>query len=144
MPVPRAGRGGEPPLSDLVRGLLHDLPGLFGDRVHLLALELRRARRSLAELLLWATMAAVVALTSWLGLCAAAAVALVQAGLAWGWALLAVVAVNLLIAAIALARCRTLSNDLALPATMRQLRFDSHAATSASSPSTDHDQRPIA
>lgn len=105
----------------LVFGLLQELPGIVSDRVHLLTLELQRARRALAQMIALSVAAALMALTAWfvfwIGLTAAA----VEAGLAWGWMLLIVLAVNAGAAWFAVARVMKLATLLTLPATVRRL-----------------------
>lgn len=105
----------------LVLDLLQELPGLISDRVHLLTLELQRARQALGQMIALAVAAALLALTAWfvfwIGLTAAA----VEAGLAWGWMLLLVLALNVGGAWAAVTRIRRLAGLLAFPATTRRL-----------------------
>lgn len=105
----------------LVFGLVKELPGLVSDRVHLLTLELQRARRTLAQMIALAVAAALMALTAWFALWIGVAAAAVEAGLPWGWALLLVLALNLGAAWFAIARVTRLAPLLALPATVRRL-----------------------
>jgi Putative Actinobacterial Holin-X, holin superfamily III len=105
----------------LVRRLLHELPGLVSDRVHLLGLELHRAGRSLAGLVIWSLVAALCIATAWLALCGGAVLGLLHAGIAWPTVMLIVVGVNVLIAAWGGWRASVLAGELRLPATMRQL-----------------------
>jgi uncharacterized membrane protein YqjE len=115
----------------LVRRLLHELPGLVSDRVHLFGLELRRAGRSLAGLLIWSLVAGLCMATAWLALCGGAVLGLLRAGIAWPVVMLIVVGVNLLLAAWGGWRASVLAGELRLPATMRQLTVSdaTHSAT---------------
>jgi hypothetical protein len=111
----------EASLWHTLKSVLGDLPGLVSDRVQLLALELQRAGLALAQIVALATVAAILASTAWLALWTGAAFALVQAGLTWGWVLVAVILLNLAAAALAVRRARALLRWLALPATFRHL-----------------------
>ena len=119
---PGAASGGDdgPPLQALQQ-LLRELPGLVGDRVRLLSLEMRRAGQALALIVALLTVAAVLASTAWLAIWASIFAALVHAGLAWGWAAAAIVALNLGAAYFAVRRAVALGPLLALPATVRRL-----------------------
>lgn len=108
-------------LPKAVSALFADLPGLFTDRVHLLALELRRASGALGQIVALALLAAILGATAWLALWVGLAAALIQAGLAWPWTALLVLFVNLSAAAWALLRVKALAPLLALPATLRRL-----------------------
>jgi hypothetical protein len=119
------GEGGEDAagesLLDSLQALLHELPGLISDRVELLALELARAGRALARIVAWLVAIAIVGVTAWLALWAGLVVGLIQAGLHWAWALLIVLAINLVAVAIGLKQVRRLATRLSLPATRRHL-----------------------
>lgn len=106
---------------DTLQSLLQELPGLVSDRVELLSLELVRAGRALAQILMLVVAAAVLAVTGWLALWAGATVALLEAGLHWAWALALVLALNLAAALLALRRIRRLVPLLQLPRTRRHL-----------------------
>lgn len=112
------------PLLAVVQGLLQELPGLLSDRVELLSLELQRAGRALAVIVLLTIAIAVFGVTAWLALWVAIARALADAGIPWLPVLLLVHG-----AAIALAvwRARVLMQRLALPATRRHLMFGERA-----------------
>jgi hypothetical protein len=132
-PEPEAARpdgGGAPPgrepiepasLPQLLSQLLHELPGIVSDRVHLLSLELRRASRALAELVALVVGAAVLLITAWLALWGGLAAGAVALGLPWGWALVGVLLINLGAALWAVQRARSLAELLTLPATVRRL-----------------------
>jgi hypothetical protein len=101
--------------------LLADLPGLLTDRVHLLALELRRASGALGQMVALGLLAAILFATAWIALWAGLAAGFIALGLAWPWAVLIVLAVNLSAAAWAVLRVKALAPLLALPATLRRL-----------------------
>ncbi len=122
---------GEPPNRESFLGalgaLVANLPGLFSDRVDLLSLELQRAGLALVHLLLWGVTAAMLLLTSWLGLWAVLAAAAVQAGMPWPGAVLGVAAINLLAAWAAITAARRLAPRLGLPMTRRHLDLSGDA-----------------
>lgn len=103
--------------------LLDNLPGLVSDRVHLLALELKRAGFALGQMVGLFVVAAICGLTAWFALWGAVAGGLVAAGLAWGWAAFIVVVVNLALGWFAVRRASAMVPLLKLPATMRSLTF---------------------
>lgn len=120
---PSAARGsgeGEGVLH-LLRTLLADLPGLVSDRVHLLALELRRAGRALGMMVALGLAAAVLGVTAWLALWVGLVAAAIHFGMPWGWAWVLVLALNLGAAFLAIKRALALAGYLKLPATMRRM-----------------------
>lgn len=121
-----------PPWLESAQRLVQQLPGLVSDRLELLALELDRSGRALAQIMVWVVAAAVVGATAWLALWCGVVAALI----AWGWhgplALGAVLLINLLACGLAVARVRRLVPLLGLPATRRHLRFSPDASTSTS------------
>jgi uncharacterized membrane protein YqjE len=108
-------------LPKAAAALLHDLPGLLTDRIHLLSLELRRASTALAQMVVLGLLAAILCATAWLALWVGITAALVLAGLEWPWACALVVFLNLAAAVWAGLRARALAPLLALPATLRRL-----------------------
>jgi len=108
-------------LPKAVSALFADLPGLLSDRVHLLALEMRRASGALGQMVALGLLAAVLFGTAWIALWVGIAAAVVALGVAWPWAVLLVMFVNLAAAAWAMARVKALTPLLALPATLRRL-----------------------
>ena len=108
-------------LPKAVSALFADLPGLLTDRVHLLALELRRASGALGEMVALGLLAAILFATAWFTLWVGFAVAMIALGLAWPWVVLLVLFVNLSAAAWAMLRVKALAPLLALPATLRRL-----------------------
>ncbi|MBZ8142004.1 hypothetical protein CLD22_19115 [Rubrivivax gelatinosus] len=133
---------------DALQSVLRELPGLVGDRVELFVLELNRAGRALAQIVALVVAAAVLGVTGWLALWAGITGALIDAGLYWGWALIAVLAANLLAAWLAVRRIRSLLPLLHLPATRRHLTTLSSpaapAARGASNPNPDEPARAAA
>jgi hypothetical protein len=138
-PPPRRNAAPEG-LIDLLQGLLADLPGLVSDRVELLALELQRASRSLAQIVALVVAAAILGVTAWLATWAGISAGLIALGLHWGWAMLLVVLANVIAAWAAIARVRALAPRLGLPATRRNLtvRPDKNPSQSASADADEH------
>lgn len=116
------GRGREPEsLIELARGVLHDLPGLIGDRVELFSLELHRAGVALIKVLAMTVVAAILGVTAWLAMWSILVGLLMAAG--WHWALAngLVLLINIGAAAWAVFRVRGLMKLLSLPATRQHL-----------------------
>ena len=109
------------PLSALLREIASELPGLVSDRIQLLSLEVRRAGLALAQIVALVVVIGVLAVTAWIALWVGAAAALLAWGLALGWVVTIVIALNLTAALLAALRVRRLSPLLALPATVRRL-----------------------
>lgn len=120
-----------PPIGHVLRDLLQDLPGLIGDRIHLLALELKRARRALVGMLVMFLLAAILALTAWISTCVLVVAAAMRYGLPWDSACLIVLAINVVGVWLAVRHAGKLAGYLALPASMRQLSGASGAAAYA-------------
>ncbi len=112
-----------PPASLLqsLQAVWRELPGLIGDRVDLLALEMQRAGMALMQIVALVVVAAILSVTAWLALWGVAVGLLMALGLHWSLALLAVLLVNVGAAWWAVARVRTLVPALRLPATRRHL-----------------------
>jgi len=108
-------------LPQAVGALFADLPGLLTDRVHLLALELRRASSALGQMVALSLLAAILFATAWITLWVGLAEAFLAVGLAWPWIVLLVLFVNLSAAVWALMRVKALAPLLALPATLRRM-----------------------
>lgn len=108
-------------LPQAVGALFADLPGLLTDRVHLLALELRRASSALGQMVALSLLAAILFATAWITLWVGLAEAFLAVGLAWPWIVLLVLFVNLSAAVWALTRVKALAPLLALPATLRRM-----------------------
>ena len=108
-------------LPKAVGALFADLPGLLTERVHLLALELRRAGGALGQMVVLGLLAAILFATAWITLWVGLAAALLAVGLAWPWVVLLVLFINLAATAWAVMRVKALAPRLALPATLRRL-----------------------
>lgn len=106
---------------DALQSIWQDLPGLVGDRVELLSLELQRAGQALAQIVALLVAAAILGVTAWLALWAGIAVGMVELGLHWALALSVVLALNAGVAWLATSRLRRLLPLLRLPATRRHL-----------------------
>ena len=85
-PLDDRARRGEVSLLEAIGLLIDDLPGLVSDRVHLLALEVRRAGLALGQMLALLVVAAIGALTAWIALWLGVVAGLVALDLEWGWA----------------------------------------------------------
>ena len=142
----RAPTGARAPesLINLARGVLHDLPGLIGDRVELFSLELHRAGLALVKVLAMTVAAAILGVTAWLAVWSILVGLLLAAGWHWAAANGLVVLINIGAAAYAVMRVRKLMAHLSLPATRHHLSFGSgstHPPTEPESPS--HEHRPV-
>jgi hypothetical protein len=124
-------------LPKAVAALFADLPGLLTDRVHLLALELRRASGALGQMVALGLLAAILFATAWFSLWAGLAAAMMALGLAWPWAVALVLVVNLAGCLWALGRLKALAPLLALPATLRRMT-DSDAPERRAEGEDDH------
>ena len=127
-------------MLDAIKALLAELPALFSDRVHLLALEIRRASRALAQIMALLVAAAIFAATAWAALWAGVIVLLLRTELSLGPVLMIVLAINLLAAVAALLGIRKLARWLTLPATVRRLTLPPSAASP--SPKTESADEP--
>ena len=108
-------------MPQAIKALLGELPALFSDRVKLLALEMNRAGRALAQIVALLAVAAIFAATAWLAFWAGVVLLLHRSGVPMGGVVLIVLAINLLAALLAIWRIRGLARWLTLPATMRRL-----------------------
>lgn len=126
--VPPRETAGPEPLLQVLRGLLHELPGLIGDRVELASLELRRAGEALVKISVLVVAAAILGVTAWLALWFLLVSLLAQLGLHPLAALALAIGLNLGVAAWAVLRARSLLRLLGLPATRRHLTFSPSAA----------------
>ena len=121
-------------LFDTLQSLVQDLPGLVSDRVDLLSLELRRAGRALAQIVVLVVAGAILGITAWLVLWGAIVVGLVALGMPLASTLFLVVAINVGAAVWALRRARKLVPSLGLPATRRHLRVSPSPLPPAGAP----------
>ena len=130
-------------LLDLVRGMLHDLPGLIGDRVELLSLELHRAGLALVKVLAMTVVAAILGVTAWLAMWSILVGVLMAIGWHWAAANAVVALINVAAATWAVMRVRRLMKDLSLPATRQHLSLGSGSSRdSVATPSKADEQRP--
>jgi uncharacterized membrane protein YqjE len=118
---PEAPPDGFESLPKAIGALFADLPGLLSDRVRLLSLELKRASNALGQMVALGLLAAILVATAWLTLWIGLVAALLSIGLAWPWAVLLVLFINLAAAAWCALRVKALTPLLALPATLRRL-----------------------
>jgi len=134
--LPNGGDAQEPvSLLQTVQALWRDLPGLVSDRVHLFALELKRAGIALALMIGLVIGAAVLGATAWLALWVGITTALLETGLACGWVFLIVLVLNVGGAALALWKAKSLAHLLTLPATVRRLTVAPSVVSNALRPS---------
>ncbi|MDP3334097.1 MAG: phage holin family protein [Methylococcaceae bacterium] len=102
--------------------LWDELRGLGVDRIRLAALETQRAGDSLVSMLISGVMIAVLLLSAWLGLQAAAVLLLIENGFAPSSVILLTVAANLLLTLILFGVIRRKSRFLQFPSTLRSLQ----------------------
>ena len=122
-PLDDRARRGEVSLLEAIGLLIDDLPGLVSDRVHLLALEVRRAGLALGQMLALLVVAAIGALTAWIALWLGVVAGLLALELEWGWAVAIVFFVNAGLTWFAVSRASSMAPLLRLPATMRSMTF---------------------
>jgi len=122
----QAAQGGEPQNGSGVLAeaqlLWDELRGLGVDRIRLAALETQRAGDSLVSMLISGVMIAVLLLSAWLGLLAAAVLVLIENGFAASSVILLTVAANLLLTLILFGVIRRKSRFLQFPSTLRSLQ----------------------
>ncbi len=133
--APHQAAGEQPEgLFESLLALVKDLPALVSDRVDLLSLELKRAGRALAQILVLVVAGAILGITAWLVLWGAIVVGLVALGLPLALTLFLVLAINIGAAVWALMRVRRLVPMLGLPATRRHLMVSPSPTPSAGAP----------
>jgi len=131
-------------LIDLARGVLHDLPGLIGDRVELFSLELHRAGIALVRMLAMTVVAAILGVTAWLAMWSILVGLLMAAGWHWAAANGLVALINLAAAAWAVRRVRQLVKQLNLPATRQHLMLGAGSShRPAETQASPHEQRAV-
>jgi hypothetical protein len=124
---PQQSKPQQPGLLETLSAILTELPGLVSDRVDLLTLELKRAGRALALMVVLLVACAILGVTAWLALWTGLGVGMVQLGLHWALSLLVVLVLNAGAAWLAFLRIRAMLPLLRLPATRRHLTPDSVA-----------------
>ncbi len=110
-----------PSALDLLRSLMEDVPRMIGARIELLSLELQRAKQAFIVMAALGAVAALLLVTAWFVIWGAAIAGLIQAGLAWGWAVLIVLVVQLGGAFLALRYALSMTRYLGFAATLRNL-----------------------
>jgi uncharacterized membrane protein YqjE len=121
-------------ILQLLKAMWQEVPGLLSDRVELLSLELERARGALVRIVALTVAAAVLGVTSWLLLWAAAIFGLLALGLDILWTLLLVLGVNVVATLWVVALARAQFPRLGLPATRRHLTVKPVSEQPASAP----------
>lgn len=111
-----------PGIFDGAGDLVHELRGVAHDYLTLAALETKRAGQSLVIMIAAGVMMAILLVSGWLGLVAAAVFGLVAAGMPPGFAILLAVAANVLVAVALYFVIRYKRRYLAYPATLRNLK----------------------
>jgi signal transduction histidine kinase len=109
-------------LLDGARSLWHELLGVAHDSLRLAALETKLAGQSLVMMIAAAVMVAVLLVSAWLGLVAAAILALIGSGISASIALLLGVSINLIVALLLCTVIHRKSRYLRWSATIRSLR----------------------
>jgi hypothetical protein len=113
---------GDSGMLEDAKSLWHELRGLAHDQLTLAALETRLAGKSLVTMIAVGVMVAVLLVSAWLGLAAAAVLWLISIGVIASIAILLAVAANLVLALILYDVIRRQSRHLQFPATLRSLR----------------------
>ncbi|MGR9014742.1 MAG: phage holin family protein [Gammaproteobacteria bacterium] len=102
------------------------MPSCYGlisvDRIRLAALETQRAGNSLVSMIITAVMIAVLLITAWLGLLAAAVLVFIENGFIASHVILLAVAATLLLTLILFGAIRRKSRFLQFPSTLRSLQ----------------------
>ena len=119
-PAERAGRA--PGLGEVIGRLLAEARSLIADYTELAVLDARRAAIRLAWLLGAVLVAAVLIVTTWMGLVAAAVVFMLGHGASWVTALIVAAVVNLAGAGALAWWMFALIKELPFTALLRQLR----------------------
>ena len=115
----------------MIRSLASELVGQFSGRVHLLALELKRARQALLYMVALVVLVGILGASAWIALWAVVVTLAMKGGLSWLGASTLVLSLNLLGGWWAFARARALAVHLTLPATVRQLTPAAASAVNA-------------
>lgn len=113
--------GHAPSLLDIAQAVLDDVRGVLQARMHLLALEARRAGLALTLMALYAVLAALLALTAWVCGWVLAITLAVAAGLPMGAVLVAALLLSALAVWLLLRMARAEARHLLFRATVRQL-----------------------
>ncbi len=108
-------------ITQLLKSLTGDLIGQVSGRVHLVALELRRARQALLQMVVLVIAAGIFMATAWIAFWVVVVTLAVASGLSWYGAVALVLFLNMVGGWLAFRRARALSVYLTLPATVRRL-----------------------
>lgn len=108
-------------LSDVARSILAELRLSLQGRVHLVSLEVRQASIAATEIVLLATLAALMVCAAWGTVLVGVYMGAVAAGIPWAGALLLVFLANLLAAGAIWLKATSLTVHFTFPATMRML-----------------------
>jgi hypothetical protein len=123
---------GSATMGTVLHGLLHQLPQAFSERIHLLALELQRARNAFIVIAGLVLAASVLLGTAWIALWIGFAFALVEAGMSRTGVSALILLINVGAATLALIYARSLITFVALPATTRQLTASADGGAASS------------
>jgi hypothetical protein len=114
-----------PPATDEIIGGVENafssVRRVFSDLFWLFSLEVRRAGLTFVWMVVLGAIVAMLMVTAWLGFMGALALWAVSLGLTWTSAMISIALANILMAAIAMFSCVTISRNLLFPATRRQL-----------------------
>jgi hypothetical protein len=102
--------------------LWDELRGLSVDRIRLAALEMQRAVDSLMSMIISGVMIAILLLSGWLGMLAAAVLVLIENGITASSAILLAVAANLFLTLILFAAIRRKRRFLQFSSTLRSFQ----------------------
>lgn len=141
--MPPPGPGAAPPAGPALGATLHalgaELQAALHNRIDLLALETRQAGIATTQIVLLATLAALLLAAAWSTMMAGVYMACLAAMMPWPAALAVVLVINLAAAWAAWIKANTLTAHLTFPATRRMLRAGfggGQVAAPGSTPST--------
>lgn len=112
----------DPPVRTLVQALMAEWGLAVHDRLRLLMLEVRQAGVHATQMVLLATLAALMLCGAWTTLMVGLYVGCTQYGLHWALALALVLVLHVALAALAWLKAMALSTALTLPASLRVLK----------------------
>ena len=118
------GQAANDGILNSAQALFRELGQLASDHIELALLETQRAGKSAVNMIVYAIGAALLLVTSWLGMMAAIVVGFVAMGLHPGWSLLIAVGFNLAGVFGLYLMIRSNSANLRFPATVRSLKTD--------------------
>lgn len=121
-------------LTDLLQGLRAELMTGVHARLHVVALEYRQASINFMQMLMLATLAALMLCGAWGTMLAGLYMACTALGLHWGAVMLMLMALNVAGAALIWRWAHSLSVAISFPATRRMLKDLSHGKAESSQP----------